>query len=302
MLSMILAASLTSASNAVSSITSNFSFGFKSSAPTSLANATIPSDLIVIFADAEKKYGVSWAVLAAMVKVETDFQDKMLFKIDFSKLTGYEIDGNGDGKIDFNDKWDQIHTIAHFLSKNNFKEDPAKALRVYNARLPNDKRHYNYASAVLKKARSYSPIILPSEKGIWPVPGHTRITSEFGMRRDPGTKKPRLHKGIDIAGEVPGIVHGAPVVAVADGRIIKAMSVIGGYGKYVVIDHGGYLTLYAHLDEIHVNVGNKVRQGEQIGTVGNTGRSFGSHLHFEVIINGRQVNPLEWLEIGDGNY
>ena len=129
----------------------------------------------------------------------------------------------------------------------------------------------------------------------WPVPGHTRITSEFGSRfggRD-------FHTGIDIAGAGTGTINGATVVAANTGtvRVTNHSHSPGrGYGKFIIIDHGGGIsTLYAHLSAISVSVGQTVERGDAIGNVGSTGWSTGPHLHFEVRESGRAVNPRPWI-------
>lgn len=123
----------------------------------------------------------------------------------------------------------------------------------------------------------------PSSSGlIWPVSGP--VTSPFGYRWG------RLHAGIDI-----GVGYGTPIHAAASGAVALA-GWEGGYGNYTCIDHGGGLaTCYAHQSSIAVSVGQHVTQGAVIGYVGDTGHSFGAHLHFEVRINGNPVDPLGYL-------
>ncbi|MCG4583642.1 peptidoglycan DD-metalloendopeptidase family protein, partial [Anaerosalibacter bizertensis] len=118
----------------------------------------------------------------------------------------------------------------------------------------------------------------------WPSNGP--VTSPYGPRWG------RIHTGIDI-----GIPIGTPVVAAKDGVVILAKTGYGGgYGNYLVVDHGGGVsTLYAHNSSLSVGVGTRVRRGQQIALSGNTGRSTGPHLHFEVRINGRPVNPIPYL-------
>jgi murein DD-endopeptidase MepM/ murein hydrolase activator NlpD len=123
----------------------------------------------------------------------------------------------------------------------------------------------------------------PSSSGlIWPVSGP--VTSPFGYRWG------RLHAGIDI-----GVPYGTPIHAAASGTVVLA-GWNGGYGNYTCIDHGGGMaTCYAHQSSYAVSSGAQVSQGQVIGYVGNTGHSFGAHLHFEVRINGNPVDPLGYL-------
>ena len=119
---------------------------------------------------------------------------------------------------------------------------------------------------------------------LWPTRG--LFTSGFGMRRHPLFGIWHLHTGVDIA-----TAWGAPVLAAAEGRVIYA-GWFGGYGKIVVIDHGeGMSTLYGHLSSLLVVAGDEVRRGRPVGRVGSTGFSTGPHLHFEVRVNGRPINP-----------
>lgn len=119
----------------------------------------------------------------------------------------------------------------------------------------------------------------------WPAQGP--ITSGFGLRRHPVFGIEHFHSGVDI-----GATWGSPVLAAAEGQVIYT-GWFGGYGKIVVVDHGGGVsTLYAHLFEILVAPGTAVRRGQVVGRVGTTGYSTGPHLHFEVRIDGRPVDPI----------
>ena len=123
----------------------------------------------------------------------------------------------------------------------------------------------------------------PVEKG-W-------ISSYYGMRSDPFTGRPEFHKGMDFAGK-----QGSDIVAVGGGMVTWAGKRYG-YGNMVEITHGnGYVTRYGHLEKIVVEVGQAVKKGQLIATLGSTGRSTGPHVHFEVIENGKTVNPLKFIQ------
>jgi len=126
---------------------------------------------------------------------------------------------------------------------------------------------------------------------MWPVPGHYSITSLFGKRIHPISKEYTMHTGLDIASP-----RKTDLVSAQTGTIIFA-NWFAGYGKAIIIDHGGgYTTLYAHLDVISVEVGQVVKKGQSIGQTGNSGYSTGPHLHFEVRMNGDYVDPLTYVK------
>ena len=123
---------------------------------------------------------------------------------------------------------------------------------------------------------------------IWPA--HGWLTGTFGGRPDPFTGEPDFHQGIDISTD-----KGHPVYATADGTVASA-GPAGEYGNLVVLTHGfGLSTRYGHLSRFNVRVGQHVARGDVIGFVGSTGRSTGAHLHYEILANGRQINPLRLL-------
>jgi murein DD-endopeptidase MepM/ murein hydrolase activator NlpD len=123
---------------------------------------------------------------------------------------------------------------------------------------------------------------------IWPA--HGWLSSGYGRRADPFTGDPDFHSGLDIS-----TGRGAPVYATADGTVVSASS-SGNYGNLVVVDHGfGIVTRYAHLSRFTVKPGAKVSRGDLIGLVGATGRATAPHLHYEVLVNGRLMNPLRLL-------
>jgi murein DD-endopeptidase MepM/ murein hydrolase activator NlpD len=120
------------------------------------------------------------------------------------------------------------------------------------------------------------------------------FTSNFGIRSDPFMGTARMHAGVDIPGAV-----GTPIYATADGMVAHADRK-GAYGKLIELDHGkGIATRYGHLSQIMVQPGSRVVRGQLIGLMGSTGRSTGSHLHYEVRIDGSAVNPLPFLTTAD---
>lgn len=141
--------------------------------------------------------------------------------------------------------------------------------------------------------------VTPSPGGfIWPVSTSKIITSPMGGRVSPGGIGSTNHRGVDIG----GVGTTSAARATKAGKVILARTVVygsyggSGYGNYVVVDHGGgYTTLYAHLTSVSVSVGQMVGQGDTVGITGSTGNSTGPHLHYEVMINGVNQNPLDYL-------
>ncbi len=126
-----------------------------------------------------------------------------------------------------------------------------------------------------------------------PVQSSYRFTSGFGYRRDPKTGGRRMHNGTDFAAPV-----GTPLLAAGDGVVIQS-GWAGGYGRMITIQHEfGYTTRYAHLSRIRVSQGQRVSRGDRIGDMGSSGRSTGSHLHYEVRLNGTPVNPMTFIRAG----
>lgn len=127
-----------------------------------------------------------------------------------------------------------------------------------------------------------------STPSIWPTDGW--ISSTFGKRISPFTGRLQRHKGIDISAR-----PGTPVIAPAGG-VVAYSRFNGGYGKFLKLNHGyGYKTHYGHLSKAAVKVGQRVKRGEIIGYVGNTGLSTGPHLHYEVFVNSIPVNPMKYI-------
>lgn len=118
----------------------------------------------------------------------------------------------------------------------------------------------------------------------------TRMASGYGYRNDPFTKIRKFHAGMDFTAKT-----GTPIYATGDGIVERADNRASGYGNHIVLKHGfGYKTLYAHLSKYNVKKGQRVKRGDIIGFVGSTGRSEAPHLHYEVHVNGKPVNPINF--------
>ncbi len=134
--------------------------------------------------------------------------------------------------------------------------------------------------------------MLASIPAIQPVSNEylTRMESGFGYRTDPVYKTTKFHAGMDFTAPT-----GTPIYATGDGKVIQADAESRGYGNHIRIDHGyGYVTLYAHMSKMAVKVGQKVKRGDVIGFVGNTGKSVGPHCHYEVRKNDEPINPVNF--------
>ena len=162
----------------------------------------------------------------------------------------------------------------------------AATLNNINARI-----NYQYASySSIEKLIKNQEEKLASIPAIQPVSNKdlNRVASGYGMRIDPVYGTPKMHKGLDFTAP-----QGTPIYATGNGRVTDASFDQGGYGNHVIINNGyGYQTLFGHMSKIKVKAGQIVKRGEVIGWVGSTGKSTGPHCHYEVHVNGREVNPV----------
>ncbi len=178
--------------------------------------------------------------------------------------------------------------IKNFVSENSLQDENIKKVHYILDKLTFELKQEEKNITELFKYFKAKDIKLSSTPSIWPANGW--ISSPFGVRRDPFTGRRRFHEGIDITNRI-----GAPVIAPADGIVTFAKR-NGGYGKVIYISHGfGISTRYGHLNKIYVKVGQHVQRGDLIGLIGNTGRSTGPHLHYEVRINNKPVNPINFI-------
>ena len=199
-------------------------------------------------------------------------------------------------------------TIANVIAQNNAIKAQQQAEALANAQnAANKVEEMNQANAEAEAAGQDKPYtqeqidelknqanvgnVSSNEGFLWPVPCSTRVTSRFGYRSDPFTGAQAYHSGIDIDGFNNA---GQPIVAAASGTVIVA-SYDGGYGNYVIIDHGSTSTVYAHCSGLAVSKGDYVSQGQTVGYLGDTGRSTGVHLHFEVYVGDSRVDPTQYF-------
>jgi murein DD-endopeptidase MepM/ murein hydrolase activator NlpD len=162
----------------------------------------------------------------------------------------------------------------------------AKTLNNISARINYQFTSYNEIEKLIRNQGEK----LASIPAIQPVSNRdlNRIASGFGMRIDPVYGTPKMHKGLDFTA-----AQGTPIYATGDGRVTMAGFDESGFGNHVIINNGyGYETLFGHMARVKVRPGQKVKRGEVIGWVGSTGKSTGPHCHYEVHINGREVDPV----------
>lgn len=194
------------------------------------------------------------------------------------------------------------HDNSKFLSKINSSSDlietaTGKVEKLkYKIKLQKESLDTIYKMAIAKEKRLAS---IPSIK---PVSAdkckrNVRYMSGFGIRLHPVHKVKKLHKGIDFTAP-----RGTDIQATGNGKVVRVERRRNGYGKNVIIDHGyGYTSLYAHMSKISVKLGDKVTKGQVIGKIGNSGTSTASHLHYEVRINNKAVNPIDYCLDGLSN-
>ena len=172
------------------------------------------------------------------------------------------------------------------LNEDKLSIEIAKTLNNLSARISYQFDSYAEVETLIKNQEAK----LSSIPAIQPLSNRQldRIASGFGMRIDPVYGTPKMHKGLDFTAP-----QGTPIYATGNGVVKTAGFVEGGYGNHVALNHGyGYETLYGHMIRIKVRNGQRVKRGEVIGWVGSTGKSTGPHVHYEVHVNGQEVDPV----------
>lgn len=188
--------------------------------------------------------------------------------------------GTGGAVNDYTESYDELMPVTD-LNLNSLESNLSSLGREITLQLNSYEQIYSKLSQDVDRLRQ-TPSISPVNRGY--------LTSSFGTRRDPFTHKRRMHHGQDF-----GVLTGTPVYATADG-VVKSRNGKTGYGKTIVLNHGyGIKTVYAHLSRYVVKPGNRVKRGDLIAYSGNTGRSTGPHLHYEVRVNNVPVNPRHYF-------
>ena len=176
--------------------------------------------------------------------------------------------------------------------RNSLLESTMRRLDVLTKKTYVQSKSFDEISKLSKKAGDMASCI-PAISPVNPDPATYRLSSSFGFRSDPFTGRTKRHTGVDFA-----LAPGNPVYVTGDGVVESVRFEFFGYGNNVVIDHGfGYKTRYAHMKSIGVVEGMKVKRGECIGESGNSGRSSGPHLHYEVLYKDRPVNPSNYYDL-----
>ncbi|WP_078557228.1 peptidoglycan DD-metalloendopeptidase family protein [Bacillus alkalicellulosilyticus] len=289
-------------------------FGYGGFNGTIVPGGGVPAEFMEYYLSAEARFGVDWFTLAAVHYIETKFSThqpmissagaighmqflpatwvgwtynigggRVPSSIDLTSLSviatgrGYGVDGNGDGKADPWNIADAIHSAANYLSASGYAKDPRKAVFNYN-------RAEWYVNKVMNKAEEFKNAAIyqpsnmpPMTDGHFMRPTTGKVTSEYGYRWG------RLHAGIDIG--KGGREEDVPIVAVAHGVVTRSYY-SSSYGHTVILRHNiegkQFETLYAHMTHRAVRDGQTVSKGQFLGNMGNTGRSTGPHLHFEI--------------------
>ncbi len=218
--------------------------------------------------------------LKAELVVLSDFEKKIRILADIDKTDGrsniFGVGGSMPENLDPN--------IQLAKSHNGLSREMHDRLAQLSLASIKQKEDFEALYEELEEKRN----LLAATPSIRPAKGW--ISSKFGYRKSPFTGQRELHKGLDIAAW-----KGTPIVATAGGIVIRVGSK-GSLGKLIVIDHGyGIMTRYAHIQKALKKRGDTVKRGETVALIGNTGRSTGSHLHYEVLLNGVQVNPEKYI-------
>ncbi len=241
------------------------------------------------------------AITSELTKIEKELSqiegvmDKVRVRHDYAHRLIYGMgavdDGIWEGGVGGHDKYKELRQFKHsgqMLSAVMEKIDKVK----HKIALQSESLD---SVVTLAKAKEEMLASMPSIKPVRSdkLARDVKLLSGYGWRMHPIFKVPKFHYGIDFTAP-----RGTPIQATGAGKVIKA-GYGSGYGNRVIIDHGyGYQTLYGHMHQIDVKVGDKVKRGQRIGLVGSTGHSTAPHCHYEVMLNNEKVNPIQFVADG----
>ncbi len=208
-------------------------------------------------------------------------KNEVLGKLGIEKLFSSSLPGNGNflsargGPLNLLPVWGFSDKLNHQLDQS------LKQMLMYDKAMEKTRQRWQEDLARIDSLAT-----------VLPISGNYLLTSSFGVRADPITHLRSMHEGIDFVAPV-----GTPVLATADGVVLRA-EYAGAYGNMIDVAHAdGFVTRYAHLKTIQVQVNDVVKRHDQLGSLGNTGRSTGPHLHYEVIFKGQAVHPVKALAV-----
>ncbi len=238
------------------------------------------SDYLKIIEENHVLRGENEKLSTNLVKIVQRFEKVKIFQEEVATLLGINNeDPNSKGGYDSNTLYNEYNRNERL---NKIREEIISGLKT---ELYDKEDSFIRIKDFIYKNNS----LIAATPSLWPCKGY--ITSGFAPRLNPMTGRVEFHQGIDIAGPL-----GTGIVATADGIITRCENNPFGYGKLIEIKHGfGYSSRYAHMNSLLVKTGQVVKRGQVIGTRGNTGRSTGPHLHYEVRLNNKCVNPINFI-------
>lgn len=211
----------------------------------------------------------------SVTKKEDDMQDLIIFNYKLLESDTVQAVGGGESLLES----DGFELLGQARQE----------LRMLRVEVPYQKKSLNSLESDIKE---HNALLAATPTG-WPLDdkGKSYISSKFGFRKDPITHEQAFHDGLDV-----GVWYGTPVLATANGRVTYS-GWKSGYGRVVFINHGyGYMTVYGHNSKLAVKAGERIKRGDVIAYTGNSGKSTGPHLHYEVRVNGVPKNPWEFIK------
>ena len=257
---------------------------------TSVLGYELPKTMLL------KKENAQWRSKVEVMNTKLDEYDRALVTLQHRDNDIYRsIFGMNEIPLEVrNAGFGGVNRYAHYddIDPNGLLKSTAVRLDMLTKKAYVQSKSFDEVAALSRRAGEMASCI-PAIPPMNPDPKIYRYTSAFGYRSDPFTGRSKRHTGVDFA-----MKPGNPIYATGDGVVESVKFELFGYGNQIVIDHGfGYKTRYAHMKTVGVSEGMKVKRGECIGLSGNSGRSSGPHLHYEVIYKGNYVNPYNYFDL-----